>query len=228
MLSREFLTKRGYCCGHGCLMCPYIPKHKVLEWGSGGTTLYFPQIVNTYVSIEHDSGWYEKILPDISDNCEYYHVPVDDERLDSMLDPQAAYAMLCANDTELIEYPLDGSITHWKTRGGFDWHSAIDYIKKPLELEHKNYDVVFVDGRARSMCAYLATHLLKDDGYLMFHDFIPRQYYHGLLRWYDVVDKAGTLIVLTKRKGELRNENDTKSLSTKLYNEWTVETGRIR
>ena len=27
MLSREFLSKRGYCCGHGCLMCPYIPKH---------------------------------------------------------------------------------------------------------------------------------------------------------------------------------------------------------
>jgi len=35
MLSREFLTERGYCCGHGCLMCPYIPKHikgnKVME-----------------------------------------------------------------------------------------------------------------------------------------------------------------------------------------------------
>ena len=27
MLSKEFLTERGYCCGHGCLMCPYIPKH---------------------------------------------------------------------------------------------------------------------------------------------------------------------------------------------------------
>ena len=27
MLSREFLAERGYCCGHGCLMCPYIPKH---------------------------------------------------------------------------------------------------------------------------------------------------------------------------------------------------------
>ena len=27
MLSREFLIERGYCCGHGCLMCPYIPKH---------------------------------------------------------------------------------------------------------------------------------------------------------------------------------------------------------
>jgi len=27
MLSRQFLIDRGYCCGHGCLMCPYIPKH---------------------------------------------------------------------------------------------------------------------------------------------------------------------------------------------------------
>ena len=28
MLSREFLIERGYCCGHGCFMCPYEPKHK--------------------------------------------------------------------------------------------------------------------------------------------------------------------------------------------------------
>ena len=27
MLSREFLVERGYCCGHGCLMCPYVPRH---------------------------------------------------------------------------------------------------------------------------------------------------------------------------------------------------------
>ena len=27
MLSRDFLVNRGYCCGHGCLMCPYEPKH---------------------------------------------------------------------------------------------------------------------------------------------------------------------------------------------------------
>ena len=34
MLSKEFLTERGYCCGHGCLMCPYEPKHT-----EGNTTL---------------------------------------------------------------------------------------------------------------------------------------------------------------------------------------------
>ena len=27
MLSQEFLIQSGYCCGHGCLMCPYEPKH---------------------------------------------------------------------------------------------------------------------------------------------------------------------------------------------------------
>ncbi|MFL2994853.1 MAG: DUF5522 domain-containing protein [Candidatus Neomarinimicrobiota bacterium] len=27
MLSKEFLTKRGYCCGNGCFMCPYYPRH---------------------------------------------------------------------------------------------------------------------------------------------------------------------------------------------------------
>lgn len=26
-LTREFLLKRGYCCGNGCLNCPYEPKH---------------------------------------------------------------------------------------------------------------------------------------------------------------------------------------------------------
>ncbi len=27
MLSRLFLIKNAKCCGEGCLMCPYKPKH---------------------------------------------------------------------------------------------------------------------------------------------------------------------------------------------------------
>ena len=27
MLSKEFLTERGHCCGNGCFMCPYSPRH---------------------------------------------------------------------------------------------------------------------------------------------------------------------------------------------------------
>jgi UV DNA damage endonuclease len=28
MLSKEFLIKRKQCCGNGCFMCPYLPRHK--------------------------------------------------------------------------------------------------------------------------------------------------------------------------------------------------------
>ena len=27
MLGREFLIEQGMCCGSGCFLCPYIPKH---------------------------------------------------------------------------------------------------------------------------------------------------------------------------------------------------------
>ena len=27
VLTRSFLTKRGYCCANGCRHCPYWPKH---------------------------------------------------------------------------------------------------------------------------------------------------------------------------------------------------------
>ena len=29
MLSKIFLIRQGQCCGHGCVMCPYIPKHSI-------------------------------------------------------------------------------------------------------------------------------------------------------------------------------------------------------
>ena len=95
-------------------------------------------------------------------------------------------------------YEKDGK-THWTTRGKIDWHCYLDYIKKPLELSYRNYDVVLVDGRARAMCAYVAKDLLKDDGYLLFHDFNNRGYYHGILKYYEIVDMDGTLAILIKK-----------------------------
>tara|TARA_B000000557_G_C20809633_1_gene459392 strand:+ start:254 stop:454 length:201 start_codon:yes stop_codon:yes gene_type:complete len=38
LLSTSFLLKKGKCCGHGCLKCPYIPRH------SGKTNRVNPDI----------------------------------------------------------------------------------------------------------------------------------------------------------------------------------------
>ena len=48
MLSREYLIKQGQCCGEGCLMCPYNPKHQK------GTTE-----IRTVIS-DLSSGFYKK------------------------------------------------------------------------------------------------------------------------------------------------------------------------
>lgn len=37
------------------------PDHLVLEWGAGGSTLHFSQLVRRYVSIEHDRGWHGRL-----------------------------------------------------------------------------------------------------------------------------------------------------------------------
>ena len=57
-------------------------KNKMLEWGGGGSTLYFPSLVENYVSIEHDQEWYEKLKPQLLDNVEFYHVPIHEEKFD--------------------------------------------------------------------------------------------------------------------------------------------------
>ena len=37
------------------------PSHVMLEWGAGGSTVYYPQFVAAYFSVEHDRGWFRKV-----------------------------------------------------------------------------------------------------------------------------------------------------------------------
>ena len=64
MLSREFLIERGYCCGHGCLMCPYEPKH------TEGATTMKNEITNELkiAVLEKKVARLEKTLKEFMDN----------------------------------------------------------------------------------------------------------------------------------------------------------------
>ena len=48
------------------------PEFTMLEWGSGGSTLYFPKFVRKYYSIEHDMSWYDNISPKTPNNVDYH------------------------------------------------------------------------------------------------------------------------------------------------------------
>lgn len=47
------------------------PQHIMLEWGSGGSTHYFPTFVEKYYSIEHDLTWFHKMAAGIPHNVVY-------------------------------------------------------------------------------------------------------------------------------------------------------------
>ena len=194
-------------------------KDKMLEWGAGGSTLYFPQLLKTYVSIEHDIKWYDIIKPQIQTNVEFYHIKMnevigggtnwwdDEEEEHSTLINNLennAFDILRGTDNWYKNYGVteisekNGKV-YWVNRGEVDWHAGINYIKKPFDLEYRDYDVILVDGRCRAMCAYIAQFLLKEDGYLLFHDFNIREYYHGILTYYNIVDTEETLVVLQKK-----------------------------
>lgn len=56
------------------------PDTIMLEWGSGGSTLYFSSLVKKYYSIEHDQKWFNKLVQkNIPDNTYMYIVPPDIE-----------------------------------------------------------------------------------------------------------------------------------------------------
>ena len=56
------------------------PQDIMLEWGAGGSTLYYSTLVNKYYSIEHDSGWYNKLLPNIPENVKMFNILNDKPR----------------------------------------------------------------------------------------------------------------------------------------------------
>ena len=54
------------------LISKYLSYDKsMLEWGAGGSTLFFSKYVKEYTSIEHDEGWYKKIKREIGNSIDY-------------------------------------------------------------------------------------------------------------------------------------------------------------
>ena len=49
----------------------------VLEWGSGGSTLFFAPMVKEWHSIEHNKQWFDKISQILPNNVNYYYVPAN-------------------------------------------------------------------------------------------------------------------------------------------------------
>lgn len=133
---------------------------RILEWGSGGSTKAMLErcpFIERLVSIEHDRAWHRRVGELIDDpRLELHLVEPDD-----------------AAPTEPDAYKL------WADRAEHVREPFASYIEFPATLD-TIFDLVLVDGRARSWCIAAGWLLLRPGGVLVVHD-AQRGEYHGAL-----------------------------------------------
>ena len=171
------------------LIQSYLSDKKImLEYGCGGSTTIFPRYVKKYYSIEHNLDWFwnvqQEIYNDKLDNVEIHlcdipkGVPTKREEFWERYDDNILYASehLDTNipSFEDCVYPKDKYV----------WNEYIDYVDK---LNVKLFDVILIDGRARTDCAYKVLNYIDKGSIVFINDFCPRSEYHKVFEWYDEV-----------------------------------------
>jgi len=143
----------------------------MIEWGAGGSTLYFSKKTKFYVSIEDSKIWYKRVLKAINKEP----------------DLKKKVVILNIKSNEARSFPSKRS-------------EFIDYIEIVKKLNHK-WDKVLIDGRARIYWGKEVKPYLKKDSIIFLHDFQRSKYeslfeYYELI---ESVDKLAVLKLIDQR-----------------------------
>jgi hypothetical protein len=141
-----------------------VAPRNFLEWGSGGSTRALLEncpFVERYVSIEHDPLWHGQVSARIRDPRLSLHlVPADVPTPDPK-----SHKTIKAD---------------WNLRAETDASMMRTYVGFPRTLGLQ-FQLVLVDGRARTFCLREGFDLLAPNGVLLLHD-AQRSEYHETMR----------------------------------------------
>ena len=182
----------------------------MLEFGCGGSTTIFPKHVKKFYSIEHNLDWYwnvqQEIYNDKLDNVELHlcdipkGVPTKREEFWERYDDNILYA------SEHLDTNIPSFEDCVYPRDRYVWSEYIDYVDT-IGVDH--FDVVLIDGRARTDCAYKILNYIDESSIVFIHDFWPRPEYHKVFDYYTEVvsikdtqiGNGGQTIVGLKKNG---------------------------
>jgi lipopolysaccharide biosynthesis glycosyltransferase/predicted O-methyltransferase YrrM len=125
---------------------------RILEYGSGGSTLFFLERGAIVTSVEDDPAWHGKVAGEIAkrgflNRADYRLIPSEEGMLASgFIGDENAYA---------YNRPQDAG------RNFFNYVTACD------EFPDGHFDLVMIDGRARASCVKHAVTKLKAGGWLV-------------------------------------------------------------
>ncbi|NNE96468.1 MAG: class I SAM-dependent methyltransferase [Acidimicrobiales bacterium] len=139
------------------------PKTVVFEWGSGASTVWLQKRATSVTSVEHDETFSSIVQPYLGDN-----------------------STLLVRPGVSSEHPRIGS-----AKRGFTQLDFTAYVEAIDEVEGK-FDLIVIDGRARSVCLERATSRLNDGGIIVFDNSHRRRYQDAL---------GGTHLRLSRTRG---------------------------
>lgn len=130
------------------------PDSRVLEYGAGGSTLFFAKRVRTLVTIEHDREWLQRTVA----------------HFDVVGQPALLWQAHWVEPTKR-KMPVGLSPTdpeaYASTDGRFADMSLEDYVKTIERYRDNYFDIVLIGGRARPSCFKHAVAKVKLGGYIV-------------------------------------------------------------
>lgn len=147
---------------------------RCFEFGCGWGTIWIAKLPNIerLKSIENDIVWYEKITKRI-----------EEEKLENI-------AEICYVDT-------DSNHSGWgfpKSKNLEKWRNYYASYSPSF-----NADIILIDGRFRVSCGLDLVRKIETITFVMIDDFLNREHYHVLLKYYDKVE-CGKIAVILKKK----------------------------
>lgn len=139
------------------------PGATVYEYGSGASTIWLSKRAASVASIEHDKDWCKLVQGKIkeSDNAQVAYVPA--------------------------EQTISESSPFQSAKDGYLNQSFESYVKS-ISTKNSKFDIIVIDGRARSACLNVAKDFLSDGGILVFDNSNRKRYQSALKACHDTFD----------------------------------------
>ena len=146
--------------------------HKVFEYGIGASSFWWARRVKEVVSVEHNRQWIKIIRKNAPDNLTT--ILSQPERNCKTSDPNGILDEFFENHSEVKSGDIEHDIEH-----GLVWETFKHYVLTLTSFPKGYFNIIVIDGMARSVAAWLASQYINDNGLIVFDDSHRWQYNAG-------------------------------------------------